>query len=529
MLYFYRKKQTLPFKVCYGMMWPTLGGGVMLAVTPTPEQMIQRLEKSRAVSADDLRRQREANAATVEAMKQLLKAYRSIPAIDGAVLNYLPAFYLTQLDLGPRASFSSMFALQELSRLLSLSLQADSADSLVTALPDLTSLSQLSMHDIAATTVPKLRKLPQQLQLLKVSLSRIRKSEVLPNLQLAHLTRVTELTSEGRPLIVQPGDELPPNLAILKVRDVQAAGPLLSLSQLCLLDMHMSTTPAGDLQEMGSHLPRLSDVRLCYTDMTDASVKQAAAGWQALPLKNLEFRGCEGHCEVSVLEQLAKLSMLTSLEVYGGLGCCKFAGIFDVTAHGLAGVLQQMTALEELGLRGIKLQPEGTGSVNSSSSSNSGDDVDDELAGVAHDQQGKVQLMRAIASLPQLHQLAFCGIYSDHSGNVSDVQEVKLSLDPAAAVQLAAATQLTGLSLVDCGLNDTAVNTLASSLTGLQVLKLDSNPMVTQNVLPGDVARQMSSLKELCVLRTGIRLGAKEFKKRLESLHPGLHVKSSAR
>jgi len=28
-------------QVCYGMMWPTLGGGVMLAVTPTPEQMAQ--------------------------------------------------------------------------------------------------------------------------------------------------------------------------------------------------------------------------------------------------------------------------------------------------------------------------------------------------------------------------------------------------------------------------------------------------------------------------------------------------------
>jgi hypothetical protein len=315
------------------------------------------------------------------------------------------------------------------------------------------------------------------------------------------------------------------------VRDVQAATPLLSLSHLRLLDMHMSTTSAEDLLEIGSRLHQLSDVRLCYTDMTDASVKAAAAGWEALPLKRLDFWGCEGHCEVSVLEQLAKLSMLTSLEVYGGLGCCKFAGIFDVTPNGLAGVLQQMTALEELGLRGIKLQPEeGSGSANSSSSSSSSDDVYDEVPSGNHDQQGKVQLMRAIASLPQLHQLAFCGIYSDHGGGgPHGQQEVQLSLDPDAAVQLAAATQLTGLWLVDCGLDDIAVNTLASSLTGLQVLKLDSNPMVTQNVLPGDIARQMSSLKELCVLRTGIRLGAKEFKKRLESLHPGLHVKSKAR
>jgi hypothetical protein len=145
-----------------------------------------------------------------------LKTYRSSPAIDGSVLNYLPAFYLTQLELGPRASFSSMFALQGLSRLLSLSLHADSADSLVTALPDLTSLSQLCIHDIASNTVPKLQKLPQQLQLLKLSLSRIRKCEVLPTLHLAHLTQLTELTSEGRPLIVQPGDELPASLVVLK-------------------------------------------------------------------------------------------------------------------------------------------------------------------------------------------------------------------------------------------------------------------------------------------------------------------------
>jgi hypothetical protein len=77
MFYFYKRKQTLPFKVrmntkcynltitalvypfptvelqgscqrnalvvqvCYGLMWPTLGGGIMLAVTPTPEEMAQ--------------------------------------------------------------------------------------------------------------------------------------------------------------------------------------------------------------------------------------------------------------------------------------------------------------------------------------------------------------------------------------------------------------------------------------------------------------------------------------------------------
>lgn len=71
MVYFYKRKQTLPFKVralhavlsmlersgrtcqhacslaacssqvCYGLSWPVLGGGIMLAVTPSPEQMEQ--------------------------------------------------------------------------------------------------------------------------------------------------------------------------------------------------------------------------------------------------------------------------------------------------------------------------------------------------------------------------------------------------------------------------------------------------------------------------------------------------------
>lgn len=31
----------LPLQVCYGLMWPTLGGGIMLAVSPSEEQMTQ--------------------------------------------------------------------------------------------------------------------------------------------------------------------------------------------------------------------------------------------------------------------------------------------------------------------------------------------------------------------------------------------------------------------------------------------------------------------------------------------------------
>lgn len=34
-------------QVCYGLMWPTLGGGIMLAVTPTPEEMAQVGQQNR--------------------------------------------------------------------------------------------------------------------------------------------------------------------------------------------------------------------------------------------------------------------------------------------------------------------------------------------------------------------------------------------------------------------------------------------------------------------------------------------------
>jgi hypothetical protein len=48
-------------------------------------------------------------------------------------------------------------------------------------------------------------------------------------------------------------------------------------------------------------------------------------------------------------------------------------------------------------------------------------------------------------------------------------------------------------------------------------------------VLPASIAKELSQLSELCVLRTGIRKHAEGFKARLVSLHPGLTVKSSAR
>ncbi|GBG00010.1 hypothetical protein Rsub_12788 [Raphidocelis subcapitata] len=57
MFHFYKRKQTVPFKACWALMWPTLGGGIMLAVQPDEQQM------ERLVPPEELAKRREANDA----------------------------------------------------------------------------------------------------------------------------------------------------------------------------------------------------------------------------------------------------------------------------------------------------------------------------------------------------------------------------------------------------------------------------------------------------------------------------------
>eukprot|EP00884_Botryococcus_braunii_P004838 jgi/Botrbrau1/14355/Bobra.0014s0010.1 len=44
--FFYKRKQTLPFKIAYFLAWPTLGSAVILVCMPSEERMIQKLEES---------------------------------------------------------------------------------------------------------------------------------------------------------------------------------------------------------------------------------------------------------------------------------------------------------------------------------------------------------------------------------------------------------------------------------------------------------------------------------------------------
>jgi len=70
MMYFYRKKQTVPFKVCYGLMWPTLGSGIIFAVSPSEQQMAKKLGDRNILTGDDLGKRREANAAAFDAVRR---------------------------------------------------------------------------------------------------------------------------------------------------------------------------------------------------------------------------------------------------------------------------------------------------------------------------------------------------------------------------------------------------------------------------------------------------------------------------
>lgn len=115
----------------------------------------------------------------------------------------------------------------------SLALHGDSADVLLPAAAALSQLTQLIIHDIAASTAAsKLKWIPKQLQQLHLSLARIRKSEALPALNLGRLTALTQLTSDGKPLVLQEADVLPQSLRVLRVRDCLVAAPLLPLTQL---------------------------------------------------------------------------------------------------------------------------------------------------------------------------------------------------------------------------------------------------------------------------------------------------------
>lgn len=131
-------------------------------------------------------------------------------------------------------------------------------------------------------------------------------------------------------------------------------------------------------------------------------------------------------------------------------------------------------------------------------------------------------LFSALGALPRLRSVTVCSLTC--AGKV-------LVVDAAAAAVLGrAVNQLTRLQLSDTGLTDAAVDVLvAAGLTRLRRLVLDSNPGVTAAVLPDSLVVGLSELRELSVMRTGIRADAAAFKARMLGLLPRLEIKSSGR
>lgn len=82
---FYRRRQTLPFKVAYFLSWPILGSAIILLGTPTEQQILKRLEQGGA-DPQRLEAIRQQQRAMYQQMRQETdeKAHSRHAALKGA-------------------------------------------------------------------------------------------------------------------------------------------------------------------------------------------------------------------------------------------------------------------------------------------------------------------------------------------------------------------------------------------------------------------------------------------------------------
>ncbi|GMH33729.1 hypothetical protein BSKO_01563 [Bryopsis sp. KO-2023] len=69
-VFFYARKQTLPFKICHFLAWPTLGSGIILSCQPNYDGAVQRLESSGAIDDDRLAESRKLVQSQMQAIKE---------------------------------------------------------------------------------------------------------------------------------------------------------------------------------------------------------------------------------------------------------------------------------------------------------------------------------------------------------------------------------------------------------------------------------------------------------------------------
>jgi hypothetical protein len=256
---------------------------------------------------------------------------------------------LRSLNLG---SFASMHG-----RLYSYTSQMP-----VDVLEPLSALQQLTSLKLAMVQRAQLQHLQlPQLQDLVINVDHDASHGQL--MQLGHLTAVQRLTVLDWRTPFEIGAVFPPNVVMLRCTDVEGAGsagfnaePLLALSCLRKLQLRTDATAgaAAQLAQL-SRLTSLQEVELAHTlrhrvgyEAVDFAALPAA--WGALPVRALSY-SCSYNSEtipLGVIQGLAALTGLTRLylNVQGGH--------VDATPAQLVTVLQQMTALRDLSLLGIR-------------------------------------------------------------------------------------------------------------------------------------------------------------------------------
>lgn len=282
--------------------------------------------------------------------------------------------------------------------------------------------------------------------------------------------------------------------------------PALLLS-LQVLQMTACTMRAVELQQLQSSLKQLHQVRLAY-DRDPDIIKAAAAGWASIPLCDLVLRVYPGPVAAATIQELSRTQGLTHLSIGG------YAVRFEITASQFAGVIKQLTSLQELKLASLKLLPgqvglqvpgqaqqgllaaaenaqgpvqlEARAVVNQGPIHAGGDDDAEEAAAEGAGIGDMRILLRAIASLPQLQSLS--------------LNQFPLGVS---AAELAAATGLTSLKLDECEVVDKAIEVLAAHLSRLRKLSLSWNFRVSDAVL-GPIARSLLQLEHLSMCSTRV-------------------------
>ncbi|KAK9820222.1 hypothetical protein WJX72_007654 [[Myrmecia] bisecta] len=71
---FYKRKQTMPFKVAYFLAWPTLGAAVILVGMPSRQKMVKELEGNGTLEPGQLEEHRQRGVLQMAAIKQAAEA-----------------------------------------------------------------------------------------------------------------------------------------------------------------------------------------------------------------------------------------------------------------------------------------------------------------------------------------------------------------------------------------------------------------------------------------------------------------------